>query len=198
MPVHVCPVWIGYLLASPIRRWFHNPERIFAPHVRENMTVLDVGCAMGFFSIPLARMVGPGGRVVAVDMQQRMIDSLTRRARRAGVLDRIEARVCPQTSLGLDPYAGRVDLALAFCMVHEVPDPKALIAELHRSLRPGGRLFLVEPMGHVSPAAFEKTLALAQEVGLVELERPAIKRSRSVLLEKPGTDPAHSSGASIT
>ena len=49
MAEHVCPVWVGYLLASPVRKLFDNPEKVLAPYVKEGMTVLDVGSAMGFF-----------------------------------------------------------------------------------------------------------------------------------------------------
>lgn len=86
---------------------FQNPEKILAPHVRTGMRVLDVGYAMGFFSLPMARLVGPNGRVVCVDLQQKMLDSLTRRARRAQVLDRIEVRRCGTDSLSIeDAYPG--------------------------------------------------------------------------------------------
>lgn len=69
MAEHVCRPWIGYLLASPIRRLLHNPRKILAPYVRDGMTVLEPGPGMGFFTLELARMVGPTGRVVALDMQ---------------------------------------------------------------------------------------------------------------------------------
>ena len=76
MSDRVCPVWVGYLLVSPLRRLFHNPEKILGPYVREGMKVLDVGCAMGFFWLPLAGMIGQTGKVVCIDMQERMITSL--------------------------------------------------------------------------------------------------------------------------
>ncbi len=89
MDKHVCPVWVGYFLASRLRKLLQNPTRIIGPYVRANMTVLDFGCAMGFFSLPMAEAVGPGGKVVCVDRQPEMLDVLKRRAARAGLLDRI-------------------------------------------------------------------------------------------------------------
>ena len=88
MANRVCPWWIGYLLASPLRRWLgQDPAKILSPYVREAMTVLEPGPGMGFFTIPLARLVGPSGRVIAVDLQPKMIESLKRRASKAGVLE---------------------------------------------------------------------------------------------------------------
>jgi hypothetical protein len=64
----VCPWWIGYLAASPIRKWRQNPTRIHAPYVRADMWVLEPGPDMGFFHDPDRPARGPCGRVVAVDV----------------------------------------------------------------------------------------------------------------------------------
>jgi protein-L-isoaspartate O-methyltransferase len=65
---HVCPWWVGYLLVSPLRRFFQDPGEVLGPHVREGMTVLEIGPGMGYFSLPLARLVGKEGRVLCVDV----------------------------------------------------------------------------------------------------------------------------------
>ena len=177
-----CPWWLGFLLSCPLRRRLHDPERILGPHVRPGQTALDVGCAMGFFTLPLARLVGPSGRVVAVDLQERMVRTLRKKAAQAGLAGRVETRVCPRDSLGVDDLAGRVDFALAFAVVHEVPDPAALFAQLKATLAPTGHLLVAEPSGHVREAPFEATVSAAREAGLTPLERPAIRHSRAVLL----------------
>ena len=74
MAAHVCPPWIGYFLLNPLRKLVENPRGIFEPFVREGMTVLEPGCAMGFFTLPLARMVGPSGRVVALGSDVAFVD----------------------------------------------------------------------------------------------------------------------------
>jgi len=179
---HVCPWWLGPLLASPLRRLFESPERLLGPYVRPGMTVLEPGCGMGFFSLPLARLVGPGGRVLCVDLQQRMIDGLRRRARRAGLLDRIQTSVCSERDLGLSRWDGQVDVAVAIYTVHETGDGEGFLGQVARALKPGGALFVVEPRGHVSREAFTATLAAAERVGLLERERPAIRRRLAALL----------------
>ena len=185
MAERVCPWWLGYLLASPLRRLFENPEEVLAPHVKSGMTAMDVGCGMGFFSLPMAELVGPSGRVICVDLQERMIRSLRKRVSRAGLADRIETRVCSAGSLGIQDLQGQVDFALTFAVVHEVPDAAGLLVQLHDALAPGGRLLIAEPRGHVSEEAVEETVAAAENAGLSVIDRPDIKRSRAVLLEKP-------------
>jgi ubiquinone/menaquinone biosynthesis C-methylase UbiE len=107
MSHRVCPWWLGYLLASPVRRLLHDPARILAPHVREGMAVLEPGPGMGFFTLELARRVGPSGRVVAIDVQPRMLAGLRRRAARASLERRIETRQARPDSLGVEDLAGR-------------------------------------------------------------------------------------------
>jgi ubiquinone/menaquinone biosynthesis C-methylase UbiE len=178
----VCPWWLGYLLASPLRRLVQDPARILAPHVREGMTVLEPGPGMGFFTLELARRVGPVGQVVAVDLQPQMLAGLRRRAERAGLAGRIETRQAAPGSLGIDDLAGRVDLVVAFAVVHELPDSRRFFEEARRALAPGGKVLLAEPAGHVSAAAFEATLAAASRAGFRQEPAPPIRRSRTALL----------------
>ena len=124
MRPHVCPWWGGYFIDNRLRRLFHKPEEILGPYVRSGMTVMDVGCGMGLFAIAMARLVGPDGRVIAVDLQQKMLDVLRKRAAKAGVGDRIDTHRCQANALEV---AEPVDFALAFYSAHEVPDlPQAV------------------------------------------------------------------------
>jgi ubiquinone/menaquinone biosynthesis C-methylase UbiE len=180
----VCPWWIGYFLISPFRRLTQNPRSILAPFVKPGMTVLEPGPGMGFFTLDLARLVGPGGRVIAVDLQLKMLRALTRRAARAGLSDRIASRLADEHSLRIDDLADSIDFALAFAMVHELPAPERFFSEVRRALRPDGLVLLAEPRGHVSGKAFDATLALAVAAGLTVLPGPAIRRSLTAVLRK--------------
>ncbi len=184
MAERVCPVWVGYLLSSPLRKLIQNPEKILSPHVKPGMTVVDVGCAMGFFSIPMAGMVGPSGRVVCVDIQEKMLQSLKKRAVKAGVDAAMEYRLCVNGALGLEDLDQGVDFILAFAVVHEVPDPAKLFAETFRALKPGGRFLLCEPAGHVSQQLFRDTVEQARACGYQVVDSPRISKSHAVLLEK--------------
>jgi 2-polyprenyl-3-methyl-5-hydroxy-6-metoxy-1,4-benzoquinol methylase len=180
----VCPYWVGYLLISPLRRLFHNPEEILSPFVTTGMTVLDIGAAMGFFTLSLAGMVGPNGKVVSVDVQEKMLRSLQKRALKSKVADRIITRVCKPTSLGLNGFEGKIDFAITFAVVHEVPAPRSLFADVFQSLKPGGRCLVAEPKGHVSMGDFKQTVFVAEQAGLCVSGNPRITRCHTALLSK--------------
>jgi ubiquinone/menaquinone biosynthesis C-methylase UbiE len=180
----ICPWWLGYLLASPIRKWILDPERILSPYLAKGMTAVDIGCGMGYFSIPMANLVGSGGKVICVDLQEKMLASLKRRAKKAGVLDRIEIRLAAANSLRLEDRARAADFAQAFAVVHEVPDHVRLFDEISAVLKTGAKLLIAEPRGHVSEQAFAATMSIAQERGLEIAAIPEIWHSRSALLIK--------------
>jgi ubiquinone/menaquinone biosynthesis C-methylase UbiE len=178
---------MGYLLASPIRRLFEKPEAILEPFTEAGMTAVDIGCAMGFFSLPLARLVGPEGRVVCVDVQQRMLKTLVKRARRQGLDHVIETRLADQQSLGLEDLEDRADLALAFHVVHETDFPERFLQQCRAVLRPGGLLLIAEPRGHVKPEEIEATLRLTLDLGFDVLDAPELRCSYTLLLKKAET-----------
>lgn len=184
MAKRVCPYWVGWLLLNPLRRLIHDPDTILASYVASGMTVLDVGPAMGFFTLPLARMVGPGGKVICVDVQEKMLSALQRRAQKAHLADRIVTRLCQPTSLGLDDFEGKVDFALAFAMVHEVPEAPTLFADVFRVLKPEAYFLVAEPKLEVRVRNFEATLATARQKGLNIVGRPKIAWCHAALLRK--------------
>jgi ubiquinone/menaquinone biosynthesis C-methylase UbiE len=182
VPHRVCPWWLGYFLVTPLRRLWQDPRAILEPYVREGMTSLEPGPGMGFFTLELARRVGPTGRVVAVDLQPKMLAALRRRARRAGLDGRIETREATGSDLGVGDLAGKVGFVLAFALVHELPDVDAFFGQVAGALVSHGRLLLAEPRGHVSEAEFAKTLEIARTKGLDVVESPPVRGSRTAVL----------------
>jgi ubiquinone/menaquinone biosynthesis C-methylase UbiE len=181
---HRCPWWAGRLMASPLRRWLENPDTLLGPFVRPGMAVLDLGSAMGFFSLPVARMVGEHGRVICVDVEPRMIDGLRRRAHRAGLAERIETLVCSEGDLGLAGRVASVDLALAIHVLHEMGDIAGALRQTASVLKRQGRLLVVEPKGHVTTKTFDYELSAAAEAGLSVERRLSLRRRHAALLNK--------------
>ena len=139
---------------------------------------------MGFFTIDLARLAGPHGKVIAVDLQPKMLSALRRRARRAGVEARVEIRVASRDALGIEDLAGKVDFALAFALVHEIPDQSPFFEQVYRALKSGGKLLVAEPKGHVNEAAFAATTRKAESAGFRVTDRPTIRWSRTAVFER--------------
>ena len=177
----VCSAEHAGWLATPLRRLLHDPRRILAGLVAPGDTVVDFGCGPGFFTLPLAEMVGPSGRVVAVDLQAAMLDRVRRRAEDAGLGARVTLSRCEVDTIGELPPA---DAALAFYMVHEVPDVGRFLGEVCGTLKPGGRFLLVEPRGHVSADAFVATVDAAEAAGLRPVATPRVRLSRTTLFAR--------------
>jgi len=178
---HVCPWWFVRSFDNPIRRWFHDPEGIFGSSVRPGMRVLDVGCGAGFNTEGLARLVGAKGRVVAVDLQPRMLAMTERRLRGSELAERVDLVEARIDDLGLQSQA-LFDFAVAFWMVHEVEDLDWLFGQLRDALGPGAELLICEPKLHVTGRAFERAVQAALRSGFREAGRPTIALSRAVLL----------------
>ena len=180
MADNICPWWLAYTFDNPLRRSFHRHEKIFGPYVAEGMTVLDVGCGMGFFSIGLAKLVGNNGCVIAADVQQKILNVLENRAEKAGVANRIRIHKCEPNKLGVE---STVDFILAFWMVHEVPNTTIFFRQLRSCLRPSGKVLIAEPRFHVSSSRFHEILVSAQVSGLNLCETPFFRFSRCAVLK---------------
>ncbi len=180
---HVCPWWFVRSFDNPMRRWFHDPDEIFSPFVRPGMRILDLGCGAGFNAEGLARLVGPKGRVVAVDLQPRMLAMTTRRLRQSGLAERVDLVQARVDDLGLEPQPP-FSFAVAFWMVHEVEDLDRLFGQLRESLEPGGGLLICEPKLHVTGRAFEHGIRVALQAGFRESARPTIALSRAAMLTR--------------
>jgi len=182
----VCPWWLGYFLASPIRRWLEirDPQMFLSSYVRPGMTVFEPGPGMGFFTLPMATLVGSSGRVIVAEIQEQMLKVLRRRADKAGVLAQIETRLVGRASMGVNDLEGKVDFVLAWAIVHEFPSADNFFAEAAATLKPRGQLLFGEPSGHVDEAHFAKEIGSARLAGLTEIRRITERRSCVALLAK--------------
>ena len=182
---HVCPVWIGYLLASPLRRLFENPYSILSPFVKRGDTILELGPAMGFFTIPLSRLVGKDGLVLAVDVQKKMLQKLEKKLSKDFLDSRVRTILCNEKNLKIDEYSGRVNLAVLFYVVHEVKDKTKLFYQVYNALKPGSKVLILEPKKHVSIAEFTSFCQTAKECGFVKTNKKLpSKRGWSAVYER--------------
>lgn len=177
----VCSWRQAWGLDNPIRKLVQNPYKIVGRYVEEGQTVLDLGCGPGVFSLAMADMVGERGKVIAVDIQAEMLQMLKRKSKRVGLGSRIIIHQSQPNKIGISE---KVDFALAFYMVHEVPNVESFLREVAKLLKPQGKLLIVEPKFHVSKFSFEETIRIAQSVGLRPISWPKVFFSRAALLQQ--------------
>jgi len=171
---------LGYLLNNPLRRLIDAPEKLLEKYVSEGQTVLELGPGMGFYTIPLARRVGNHGKVIVVELQEKMRRTLAHGLEKEGLASRAEIRGCEQRDLGLHSLAQTVDVVLALNVIHETPDPKSTLEQLASTLRSQGILVVCEPGGgHCPESLFQKEILWCQGAGLAlvgEAERGIFRK----------------------
>lgn len=179
---HICPWWMGYLHTSPVRKLLHDPKKIILPFIEKGMNVLEIGPGMGWFSLPIAHAVGPEGKLYAVDIQQRMLDGVHRRAEKAGVASRIECRLSNEASLPVDDLKETVSVTFAFAAVHEIPCKDRLFQQIHTAMIPAGTMIMMDPERHCSRDEFKESVAAAEACGFAARPGPELRRYHSAVL----------------
>jgi len=177
----VCPVEHAWGLDNIFRKGIHNPKKILGECVKDGMVVLDVGCGSGLFSVEIAKMVGDSGHVIAADLQAGMLKRLKSKIQGKELEERIKLHKCEECKIGLSE---KVNLVLAFYMVHEVPDQETFLEEIKSILKPNGTFFIIEPGFHVSKQAFEETIKKAVAIGFKPVKKPKVFLSRAMVLSK--------------
>ena len=176
---NICPVEKAGMLDSFIRRIIHNPQKILASHFNGDITVVDLGCGPGFFTVEIAKRLGASGKVIAVDVQQGMLDKLKNKIRNNPFEQKIILHKAGFDSLNLNEKA---DIILAFYVIHEI-NRADLFRELKSILKSNGKLFIVEPRFHISRQVYEEMIEELISEGFEVVEQPKISFSRAVVLE---------------
>jgi len=178
-----CPWQHGPRLTNWTRRVLNDPVRITKPYVEPGQTVMDVGCGMGFFTVPMSRMVGASGRVIAVDVQPEMLDGLRKNVAKSGCAN-VTVHQCGPTSLDIGQWTGAVGFANVFYMFHEAPDQSGMASEIFAALKPGGTVLFAEPVMHVNKPEFEEEAGMFAQAGFAEISRPRIPISHTIVWRK--------------
>ena len=178
-------------LEAPARAAWQKPDQVVAAlGLRTGQTACDVGAGPGYFSLRLARVVGPAGRVFAVDVEPKLLAIL--RERVAGARLR---NVTPVLALFDDPLlpSGACDVVLIVDTYHHFNDGPAYLRGLRRALRPGGRIVNIDyqkratpvgpPIGH--RIARDEFLRDAQAAGLALASEPKFLPYQYFLVLKP-------------
>jgi len=179
----ICPVWAGYFLLSPVRKLRQHTVKITNPYLEPGMRGMDFGCAMGYFSIPMAGKVGSTGIVYCVDIQKKMLDRLMKRAEKRNV-QHIIRPVLIDGKNNFDNLPDHLDFTLLFAVVHEIAGKKQLFDAVSKSMKENGKVLFAEPAGHVRYDDFRNSIKHAENSGLEIVKELKISRSHAVLLAK--------------
>ena len=175
---HRFPWWLAPLLTNPVRRLLDNPEALLGDLVQPVHVVLELGPANGFYSVPIARALGESGKLIAVDIEPRLLKMLEKRLQQRGLAGCLVPRLTENVELELADLAGTVDRIVAANVVHELPKPRETLLALAATLKDNGQFLLVEPPGHVSRELFETELTWLGEAGLQPFTAEAKPRTR--------------------
>lgn len=175
----VCPVELAGSLDSKIRRWLQNPKKILSPYIKDGMSVLDIGCGPGFFTIEIAKIVGQKGKVFAADLQEGMFRIIKNKIAGTELEKIIRLHKTEKDKINLPE---KVDFIFAFYVIHEMPNKENLFNEFKNILSEDGQILIVEPFGHVSGKAFESTMNIARDAGFIIKQGMKISTGRFAVL----------------
>jgi len=175
---HTCPWWLCFTFDNPARRLLQNPFKILSSYVKKDYAVLDVGPGMGYFTFPLSHIVGPDGKVVALDIQQGMLKRLEKKILNNRA-DNVKIKLYDGIKFNLDE---KFDFILLFWMYHEVSNKREFINEIRSVMKSGAKILIVEPKMHVDKKRFDASIKLLTDAGLTIAEKPHVSLSRAVLL----------------
>ena len=136
------PEFLADLIDNPLRRKFQPPAEMPIRHgIETGMTVLEVGPGNGRYTVETARRIGAAGKVIAVDIEPKMIERVSRRAQTEGVTN-LEARVADVYNLPFED--GAFDAIYLITVISEIPEPERAMQEFHRLLSSSGVLAFSE------------------------------------------------------
>ena len=177
----ICPTWVTGGLDNLFRKLVQNPQKILRPFIKDGMTVLDIGCGPGFFSLEIAKMLNGAGKIIAADVQEGMIEKIRKKIEGTNLEQVIEVHKSDFEKIGIDE---KVDFVLAFWMVHEVRNQVLFFEELITILNTDGRILIIEPKIHVSKKEFNAMISKIKECGFTIVESPKVFFSRAIVLSK--------------
>ena len=182
---HLHPVENASALESRLRLLLQNPSRILKKYIHSGMTVLDLGCGTGYFTLEIAKLLEKKGKVIASDVQKGMLEVLKQKLENRELQKQIQIHNNQENTLNLTE---KVDFILAFYAFHEMKYLDSIIYDLQKILKPETKIFISEQKFHVSKFTFNTIVKKMENIGFEICKRPKIFLSRTVIMKIKSTN----------
>jgi ubiquinone/menaquinone biosynthesis C-methylase UbiE len=165
------PAFIGRFLDSNIRRAMQPQAALIRRSgIQPGMRVLEIGCGSGAYTLEMARAVGATGKVVALDIQPGMLEQLKNKLTRSENTDIRNVEPLLASACQLPFQNGSFDAAFMITVLQEIPDKWRALAEVRRTLRPGGIVAVTEWLFDPDYPLKQTTLRLLKEAGFGNID----------------------------
>jgi len=185
---HLHPLEKTRALESRLRLLLQNPGRILKGYIHPGMTVLDLGCGTGYFTLEIAKLLEKKGKVIAADVQKGMLEVLKQKLENSELQKQIQIHNNQENTLNLKE---KVDFILAFYAFHEMKYLDSIINDLQKILKPETNILISEQKFHVSKYTFNTIIQKMENIGFEICKRPKIFLSRTVIMKIKSTNAQH-------
>jgi 2-polyprenyl-3-methyl-5-hydroxy-6-metoxy-1,4-benzoquinol methylase len=177
---------IAHVMGAAGMAWLERPEReaeerpqqvIDALDIRKGQTVADLGAGSGYFSFRMAPKVGSEGKVLAVDIQEEMLNVVRQRAQREGINNVVALR---STTSDAKLAPGSIDLLLMVDVYHELEYPYEVMQSVAKALKPGGRVALVEYRKEDPRVPIKEVHKMSEQQIIKEMAAVGLKHLKTV------------------
>jgi len=180
------PAFIGRGLDSNFRRKLQPPDKLIQRSgIRKGMHVLEVGCGSGAYTTFVARVVGGGGKVYALDIQPEMLKQLESKLAKPENEDIKNIELVNSSAYELPFDDDSLDLVYMVTVLQEIPDRNKTLQQVRRVLKPGGILSVTEWLPDPDYPWKSTTIKIGREAGLVVDEAPGNFWHYTVRFRKP-------------
>ncbi len=167
VPAHILPAERAGILLIEARDQLEQPETTLdLMTLKDGDVVADIGCGNGYYTLRLAKRVAPSGRVLAVDIQQGMLDQLETRMNEAGIAN-VDLILGEPDDPKLPPASA--DWVLLVDVYHEFSEPQPMLAKIRQCLKPGGKVALLEYRKEQDPATISFPIPMDHKMSVAEV-----------------------------